>query len=429
MEVVYLLSEFIFAFMWLRVLFLVRAIFNYSVFTDAYSKKLCHTYGFTAGVRFAFKCQMIVDPEKTVFMLFTSTILIFSQLLRIFELPYCRIDDDIAMKNIMDQYFNAVWCTIITITTVGYGDISPSTTPGRVVAVSIALVGTFLISIVVVTVSSIFELTPNQKMALGHIRLTRRAAVTISKGIKFYLTKKRYFITYEMKGKKVSRGTIDSEFLALLRENPRSRESMPKQDNSAINRSTISDGEISSHTLSGVTSRRGYGDYQEDDELRGVEADLKLARSDMLNQLDEFKMERNILRKMQAERNMEQKMSTRFIKHEVAEINDKVEWMQERIVAQQHMLATILRRLDGGEYGDEGEGGSGSGSEGSNDGDGHSHGGHAGHHHHGHNSDSSFGTDQEDEDGDGGSDDGKEGRQQTGKGGGAPKQHAMNIGD
>lgn len=77
-EVVYLLSEFIFAFMWLRVLFLVRAIFNYSVFTDAYSKKLCHTYGFTAGVRFAFKCQMIVDPEKTVFMLFCSTICILA---------------------------------------------------------------------------------------------------------------------------------------------------------------------------------------------------------------------------------------------------------------------------------------------------------------------------------------------------------------
>lgn len=54
--VTYLFSEMILAVMWFRVYFLVRSIFNYSIYTDAYSKKLCQTYGFSANVRFTFKC-------------------------------------------------------------------------------------------------------------------------------------------------------------------------------------------------------------------------------------------------------------------------------------------------------------------------------------------------------------------------------------
>mmetsp|Transcript_16179 Transcript_16179/g.25062 ORF Transcript_16179/g.25062 Transcript_16179/m.25062 type:complete len:109 (-) Transcript_16179:1080-1406(-) len=52
----YYFSEFQTAFMWIRIFFLIRSIFNYSIYTDAYSKKLCKTYGFSAGVRFTFKC-------------------------------------------------------------------------------------------------------------------------------------------------------------------------------------------------------------------------------------------------------------------------------------------------------------------------------------------------------------------------------------
>ena len=37
----YLASDFILAAMWSRIYFIVRAIFNYSIYTDAYSKKLC----------------------------------------------------------------------------------------------------------------------------------------------------------------------------------------------------------------------------------------------------------------------------------------------------------------------------------------------------------------------------------------------------
>jgi hypothetical protein len=156
--VVYLGSDFILAFMWLRVFFLIRSVFNYSVFTDAYSKKLCRSYGFSAGVRFTFKCQIIVNPEWTVLILFGSTVVILAYILRIFEIPFFRLD---IKNNELDSLYNAIWLTIITLTTVGYGDIAPSTPPGRFVAMIIALWGAFLISLLVVTVSSVFDLSHN----------------------------------------------------------------------------------------------------------------------------------------------------------------------------------------------------------------------------------------------------------------------------
>jgi len=104
---------------------------------------------------------MVVNPELTVLLIFATTITIFGHLLRIFELPYFRLDTDSADTfNAMDRYFNSIWCVIITMTTVGYGDMAPSTDFGRLVAMMTALWGTFLISIVVVTVGSVFKLKP-----------------------------------------------------------------------------------------------------------------------------------------------------------------------------------------------------------------------------------------------------------------------------
>jgi len=54
--ITYFFSDFLLALMFFRVFFVVRSIFNYSIYTDAYSKKLCKSYGFSAGVRFTFKC-------------------------------------------------------------------------------------------------------------------------------------------------------------------------------------------------------------------------------------------------------------------------------------------------------------------------------------------------------------------------------------
>jgi hypothetical protein len=86
----YRLSHVLLAFMFIRVLFLLRTIFNYSMFTDLYSKKLCNSYGFTANVRFTLKCLIMKDPGTTVICTLTSSTLILAYILRIFEVEYYR---------------------------------------------------------------------------------------------------------------------------------------------------------------------------------------------------------------------------------------------------------------------------------------------------------------------------------------------------
>jgi len=120
-----MLQDFILAFMFLRLLFLVRAVANYSIYTDAYSKKIARQYGFTSGVRFALKCHLTRHPTTTVFVLFTFMVLILSYIMRIFELPYFY--GAIVNTTSLENYFNAIWFTVVTITTVGYGDIVPRT--------------------------------------------------------------------------------------------------------------------------------------------------------------------------------------------------------------------------------------------------------------------------------------------------------------
>ena len=86
--VYYLLSDFILALMFIRVIFLFRASINYSIFMDIYSKKLCKSFGFTANVRFALKCFVRSNPGMTVFVMLISSVLMTAYLIRIFELPY-----------------------------------------------------------------------------------------------------------------------------------------------------------------------------------------------------------------------------------------------------------------------------------------------------------------------------------------------------
>ena len=152
------MGDWLLVIMFLRLFFMYRSFINYSIYTDAYSKKLCKAYGFTSGVRFSYKCQLENHPGTFVLTLFTSTVLILSYIIRIFEIPYYRHNHDNITPSMFDDYFNAIWLMVMTITTVGYGDYMVNTNMGKWVAMFAALWGSFMISLLVLSAASIFEL-------------------------------------------------------------------------------------------------------------------------------------------------------------------------------------------------------------------------------------------------------------------------------
>lgn len=64
-----------------------------------------------------------------------------------------------ALNPAIDSFFDATWWAIVTATSVGYGDIFPVTTEGRVVAMILMIFGLALIGTIVGIVSNYFLVT------------------------------------------------------------------------------------------------------------------------------------------------------------------------------------------------------------------------------------------------------------------------------
>ena len=54
------------------------------------------------------------------------------------------------------SFINALWLSVVTLTTVGYGDITPTTIPGRIIGVFIMLFGIGILGMFTASVASIF---------------------------------------------------------------------------------------------------------------------------------------------------------------------------------------------------------------------------------------------------------------------------------
>lgn len=62
---------------------------------------------------------------------------------------YYRVYYNSQGQIVFDSYFTSIWCVIITMTTVGYGDVFAVSPFGRVISIINALWGAFIISLLV----------------------------------------------------------------------------------------------------------------------------------------------------------------------------------------------------------------------------------------------------------------------------------------
>lgn len=84
-----------------------------------------------------------------------------------------------------------MYVSIITITSVGYGDITPKSLNGKLIVMATALWGAILLSFLVLFMINAFNLDENQENAIAHIDKNRLAALTINRSLKYFLLKKK----------------------------------------------------------------------------------------------------------------------------------------------------------------------------------------------------------------------------------------------
>ena len=94
------------------------------------------------------KAELKERPYTVVISVLFISIMFFGAALRTAERPFMKVSG----KD-WDYIWNGMWCIIITMATVGYGDFYPTTHLGRVVDVIACFWGTFLVSLMVLSLT------------------------------------------------------------------------------------------------------------------------------------------------------------------------------------------------------------------------------------------------------------------------------------
>ena len=134
--------------------------------------------------------EMLFAPSPRETILFTPLVSVFmlAYQLRIFEVPYYQAVGQLEFNS----YFSAWYNIVITMTTVGFGDIYPGTYLGKSLILVTAAWGTFLMGLLITAVGSIFRLNDNESKSLNHLLLSREAASTITASMRYYSQKSKY---------------------------------------------------------------------------------------------------------------------------------------------------------------------------------------------------------------------------------------------
>jgi len=119
------------------------------------------------SLKFSLKVELKYNSIIVVLILTFTTVFYIAFVLRNLEVGF--IPDD--GKNFHLEYVaNALWLTIVTMTTVGYGDMYPQTHLGRTFAILAFVCGNFLTSFITVILTTKADLTEQENKAYCMIK-------------------------------------------------------------------------------------------------------------------------------------------------------------------------------------------------------------------------------------------------------------------
>ena len=154
--------------MLLRLYLIWRIFEHYSSWNDEESEEICNSCLCEGGVKFSIKAELKERPYTVVISVLFLSIMFFGVALRAAERPFMKVSG----KD-WDYIWNGMWCIIVTMTTVGYGDFYPTTHLGRFIDVIACFWGTFLVSLMVLSLTISSELTPQERKAYDIIKKKR----------------------------------------------------------------------------------------------------------------------------------------------------------------------------------------------------------------------------------------------------------------
>ena len=170
-----------------RIVHLFYGIITNSAYFSLRMQRLSKMVGCEVDSLFAIKCYVKKKPILFITTALFVSIFVFSFCIRVCEIPLRTILGDVDFGDYMKVY----WFVVVTMATVGYGDITPKTLPGRVITFILAVWGVFLISLVVLLFFEFIQLSDSEKMALKVYdrmsykdEMVTQASIVLSKFVK-----------------------------------------------------------------------------------------------------------------------------------------------------------------------------------------------------------------------------------------------------
>ena len=176
----------------IRLLYLILILVICSDFYGPRADRVCKMMGRHLDLTFSLRALFI---DKTLIMLIYCSIIIctmLSYMLKILNQPL-----EITETNNFKSFGNCFWYVLVTMTTVGYGDIFPETTNERIIGYCIAISGTVVVALIVSFFQEQITLGKNEKNTLEFVERVNNkeelmeASVTYFKMNMLYLMNKR----------------------------------------------------------------------------------------------------------------------------------------------------------------------------------------------------------------------------------------------
>ena len=126
-----------------RIYLLFGALVQTSIFRTPRANRMCRIYNAKNGIDFGVKSVFNASPITCLVLLTVIVLSILSRMMMLAE----------QSSNDLQSLDNAAWLVIITMGTVGYGDLVPTTYMGRLISFIAAISGIILSSLLILTLS------------------------------------------------------------------------------------------------------------------------------------------------------------------------------------------------------------------------------------------------------------------------------------
>lgn len=149
---------------------------------------------------FAVRCIIVVYPYTFLIISGSILVLTLAFMLRIVEGPVYYISPESQkLHNDYRPIQNCVWNILVTMTTVGYGDYFPLTNLGRLINIIASLIGTTLVSLMVISLQNSLKFSDAEQRAFDtkerlEVRkeIEKKAGLFFKVSFDFLMARNRY---------------------------------------------------------------------------------------------------------------------------------------------------------------------------------------------------------------------------------------------